>query len=117
MFKQLLTTALLCLCSFSLAHSADHLDAPILTGRGDLDVNDVYAFQSPTNANNTVLIMTVNPFCGHDERKILRYHGYRASVSNRQQWRCDSRRSVHRDFLRQRSQPRYYVDTQRHAHC
>jgi hypothetical protein len=46
--------------------AADHLDAPILQagGVGDVDVNDLYLFQSPTNANNTVLIMTVNPGAG-----------------------------------------------------
>ena len=43
------------------ARAADHLDAPILVGNGQLDINDVYAFQSPSNADNTVLIMTVNP--------------------------------------------------------
>jgi len=46
------------------ARAADHLDAPILVGNGQLDINDVYAFQSPSNADNTVLIMTVNPFAG-----------------------------------------------------
>jgi len=46
------------------AGAADHLDAPGLTspgGDGRLDINDIYAFQSPENPNNTVLIMTVNP--------------------------------------------------------
>jgi hypothetical protein len=44
--------------------AADHLDAPMLRnpGHGGRDINDVYAFQSPANAANTVLIMTVNPF-------------------------------------------------------
>jgi hypothetical protein len=47
--------------------AADHLDAPGLTspgGDGRLDINDVYAFQSPANPENTVLIMTVNPAAG-----------------------------------------------------
>ena len=44
--------------------AADHLDAPALAGNGHLDINDVYVFQSPQNADNTVLIMTVNPFAG-----------------------------------------------------
>lgn len=44
--------------------AADHLDAPLLTGNGAVDINDVYAFQSPANPENTVLIMTVNPFAG-----------------------------------------------------
>ncbi len=49
------------------AGAADHLDAPGLTPPGGdtrLDINDVYAFQSPANSANTVLIMTVNPLAG-----------------------------------------------------
>jgi len=45
-----------------LLDAADHLDAPLLVGNGDVDINDLYAFQSPTNPDNTVLIVTVNPF-------------------------------------------------------
>src|SRR5262245_8237472 len=47
--------------------AADHLDAPGLTPPGGdtrLDLTDVYAFQSPSNADNTVLIMGVNPLAG-----------------------------------------------------
>jgi hypothetical protein len=47
--------------------AADHLDAPGLTSPGGdtrLDITDVYAFQSPSNPNNTVLIMGVNPLAG-----------------------------------------------------
>ena len=47
-----------------LAQGADHLDAPLVQNDGRLDINDVYAFQSPTNPDNTVLIMTVNPLAG-----------------------------------------------------
>jgi hypothetical protein len=49
------------------AGAADHLDAPGLTPPGGdtrLDLTDVYAFQSPTNSSNTVLIMGVNPLAG-----------------------------------------------------
>jgi hypothetical protein len=49
------------------ALAADHLDAPGLTPPGGdtrLDLTDVYAFQSPSNANHTVLIMGVNPLAG-----------------------------------------------------
>ena len=46
--------------------AADHRDAPaLLTANGgnpQLDINDVYVFQSPANPKNTVLVMTVNPF-------------------------------------------------------
>lgn len=51
----------------ALVNAADHLDAPGLSPPGGdtrLDINDVYAFQSPSNSANTVLIMTVNPLAG-----------------------------------------------------
>ena len=47
--------------------AADHLDAPGLTSPGGdtrLDINDVYAFQSPANPAHAVLIMTVSPLAG-----------------------------------------------------
>ncbi|WP_372896452.1 DUF4331 family protein [Stieleria sp.] len=46
------------------AVAADHLDSPAVQTDGRLDVNDIYAFQSPENANNVVLIATVNPAAG-----------------------------------------------------
>jgi hypothetical protein len=47
--------------------AADHLDAPGLTSPGGdtrVDITDVYAFQSPTNPDHTVLVMGVNPLEG-----------------------------------------------------
>lgn len=44
--------------------AADHLEAPLVQADGRTDISDLYAFQSPTNAENTVLIMTVNPGAG-----------------------------------------------------
>ncbi|HJR86586.1 MAG TPA: DUF4331 family protein [Acidimicrobiia bacterium] len=47
--------------------AADHLDAPGLTppgGDSRLDINDVYAFQSPADPGHAVLIMTTNPAAG-----------------------------------------------------
>jgi len=49
------------------ASASDHLDAPGLTspgGSGQLDVNDLYAFQSPSNPDNAVIIGTFNPLAG-----------------------------------------------------
>ncbi|MGH2593854.1 MAG: DUF4331 family protein [Anaerolineae bacterium] len=49
------------------AGAADHLDAPGLTPPGGdtrLDITDVYAFQSPSDSANTVLVMAVNPLAG-----------------------------------------------------
>lgn len=48
----------------SVSGAADHLDAPGVTRDGRTDINDVYVFQSPTDADNTVLVMTVNPGAG-----------------------------------------------------
>ncbi|MFQ5420705.1 MAG: DUF4331 family protein [Anaerolineae bacterium] len=44
--------------------AADHLDAPLIQADGRVDINDLYAFQSPANSNNVVMIMTVNPVAG-----------------------------------------------------
>jgi hypothetical protein len=44
--------------------AADHLEAPLVQQDGRTDINDVYAFRSPTNPDNTVLVMTVNPVAG-----------------------------------------------------
>lgn len=44
--------------------AADHLDGPQVKTDAALDINDVYAFQSPQNARNSVLIMTVVPLAG-----------------------------------------------------
>lgn len=46
------------------AGAADHLDAPGVAADGRTDINDLYAFQSPQDPDNTVLIMTVNPLSG-----------------------------------------------------
>lgn len=46
------------------SRAADHLEAPLVQTDGRLDINDIYAFQSPSNPDNTVLIMTVNPVAG-----------------------------------------------------
>lgn len=59
------------LAAFSLASilavpsfAADHLDSPSVQADGSVDINDLYAFQSPSNPNNFVLVMTVNPLAG-----------------------------------------------------
>jgi hypothetical protein len=44
--------------------AADHLDAPLVQSDGRTDINDLYVFQSPSNADHVVLIMTVNPVAG-----------------------------------------------------
>jgi hypothetical protein len=53
-----------------LGQAADHRDGPIFGPPGITitnsrrDINDVYVFRSPANANNTVLILDVSPFAG-----------------------------------------------------
>lgn len=62
--RTVFTTAALCLALGGLnAHAADHLDAPAVQSNGQGDINDLYAFQA-ANPDNSVLIMTVNPFAG-----------------------------------------------------
>ncbi len=50
--------------SESSLRAADHLDSPSVQSNHSLDINDVYAFKSPANPNNIVLVMTVNPLAG-----------------------------------------------------
>lgn len=59
-----LMLAVLLAAPVGVATAADHLDAPNVMADGRTDINDLYAFQSPTNSSNTVLIMTVNPGAG-----------------------------------------------------
>ena len=49
---------------FALVNAADHGDAPGVRFDTRLDINDVYAFQSPADAANVVFIMTVCPLAG-----------------------------------------------------
>ena len=44
--------------------AADHLDGPMVMTDGLFDINDVYAFQSPANASNFVIAVTVVPVAG-----------------------------------------------------
>ncbi len=56
--------AVLSLVFVNRSFGADHLDSPSVRVDGSLDINDLYAFQSPTNANNVVIIVTLNPLAG-----------------------------------------------------
>jgi hypothetical protein len=49
------------------APAADHRDGPIFVStaaNGQQDLNDIYVFRSPANANNTVFVFTQQPFPG-----------------------------------------------------
>ena len=63
-YLQLLLIGILIAGHAQFAIGADHLDSPSVETDGRLDINDIYAFQSPTNSANVVLIMTVNPAAG-----------------------------------------------------
>lgn len=43
------------------ALAADHREAPRVSEFPPADINDIYAFEAPDNANRLVLVMTVNP--------------------------------------------------------
>ena len=45
-------------CGASYLIAADHIDAPAITGTGS-DITDVYAFQSPSDADNIVFVVNV----------------------------------------------------------
>src|SRR5207247_4612663 len=48
--------------------AADHRDGPILVNtatQGTKDINDIYVFRSPANANNTVFFLSFQPFPGN----------------------------------------------------
>lgn len=45
-------------CAATYLIAADHIDAPAVTGTGS-DITDVYAFQSPANADNIVFVVNV----------------------------------------------------------
>ena len=47
--------------------AADHRDSTLLTGNPSVDINDVYAFTSPSTPGNVVLAMTVSPFVAPSE--------------------------------------------------
>ncbi len=51
-----------------VSKGADHRDSPRLMANisfeGNIDINDVYLFQSPTTKTNTVIIVTLSPAAG-----------------------------------------------------
>jgi hypothetical protein len=51
----------------AVSGAADHLDSPAVSGRSDIDINDLYVFEG-SNPSNTVLAMTVSPLAGASTR-------------------------------------------------
>jgi hypothetical protein len=50
------------------AQAADHRDSPIATADPAADINDVYLFVNPNNANETIIVTTVLPFATTNSR-------------------------------------------------
>lgn len=53
--------AALALWALSPASGADHKDAPSISNDRPADITDIYAFRSPANNDNLVVVMPVNP--------------------------------------------------------
>ena len=60
---KLIAIGALLLLPVSLAQAADHMESPSLIG--SVDINDLFLFRA-TDANKSVMILTVNPFAGSD---------------------------------------------------
>ncbi len=58
----------LLLLSATVAHGADHRDAPTATADPAADINDVYAFVNPTNPAEVIVALTVLPFANYNSR-------------------------------------------------
>ncbi len=64
MFFRFSLMCVLALAGARSVHGADHLDSPSVQADHSVDINDLYAFQSPNKSNNVVFVMTVNPLAG-----------------------------------------------------
>lgn len=65
------------------ARAADHRDSPDAMSMADLDINDVYAFRSPADNNNLVVILSVHPYRGATPDPLFATDGkYEIYVSN-----------------------------------
>lgn len=66
-----------------VVRAADHRDSPDATSLTELDINDVYAFRSPTNGNNLVVVLSVHPYRGALPNPLFAEAGkYEIFVSN-----------------------------------
>ena len=63
--------------------AADHLDGPLVMTDGAFDINDLYAFQSPSNPANTVIIVTAVPVAGVQNAPLFGTGGaYEIKIDN-----------------------------------
>jgi len=59
---------ILSLAFVTFAHAADHFDSPLTAADPIADLADVYAFINPNDAQELILILTVNPFANTGSR-------------------------------------------------
>ena len=52
---------------------ADHAEAPGVVGDPQADINDLYAFRSPENNDNLVVVLTVNPLTAPPENETRNF--------------------------------------------
>ena len=53
--------------------AADHADAPGVQGDPQADITDIYAFRSPTNSDNLVAVLNVNPLTAPTQNGVTRF--------------------------------------------
>ena len=91
LIKPLLVAAFICSSmqlSPSQVRASDHLDAPNLsdgsiTGSGQQDIADLYAFRPSDTSTNSALILTVNPFAGNSSPTAFGTNtAYRFEIDN-----------------------------------
>ena len=67
--KRMRTLAALALTTIgSSALAADHLDSPSVSEDASTDINDIFAFVSPSDPEKLVMIMTVHPIANADSK-------------------------------------------------
>jgi hypothetical protein len=54
--------------AFSPSYAADHRDGPLATGDPAADLNDIYLFVNPNNANETIILNTYFPVATFNSR-------------------------------------------------
>lgn len=63
-----ITLATLCAAFAAPTFAADHRDGPLATGDPAADLNDIYVFVNPNNANETIILNTYFPLASLNSR-------------------------------------------------
>ena len=80
-FILLISTLCICIAGVFMLLAADHIDAPGVTGTST-DITDLYAFESPANADNLVFVCNTQGLlapgstadAGFDENNLLEFN-------------------------------------------